>query len=58
MTPGSTGWKEKTLYSFQGGADGGEPDNTVLFDSKGNLYGTTTIGGDHGVYGVVYKLTP
>ena len=54
---GST-WTETTLYLFQGGADGGEPENSVLFNDKGDLYGTTTIGGDHGVYGVVYELKP
>ncbi|HWY53230.1 MAG TPA: choice-of-anchor tandem repeat GloVer-containing protein [Terriglobales bacterium] len=57
LSRSSNGWNETTLYSFQGGADGGEPDNAVLFDSKGNLYGTTTIGGDHGAYGVVYEIT-
>jgi hypothetical protein len=58
LVPSGKGWKEKTLYTFQGGADGGEPQNSVFFDAKGNLYGTTTIGGDHGVYGVVYEITP
>ena len=58
LTKSGNAWTETTLYSFQGGADGGEPENSVLFDDKGNLYGTTTIGGDHGVYGVVYEITP
>src|SRR5262249_20356325 len=52
---GST-WTEKTLYSFKGGSDGGTPVGSVISDSKGNLYGTTKLGGSHGV-GVVYKLT-
>ncbi len=35
------------LYSFQGGAsDGGQPFGNLVMDSSGNLYGTTTIGGD------------
>jgi hypothetical protein len=58
LTKSGKVWTETTLYSFQGGADGGEPENSVLFDANGNLYGTTTIGGDHGVYGVVYEVTP
>ena len=34
-------WTEQTLYSFQGGADGNDPEGGVIFDSAGNLYGTT-----------------
>ncbi len=58
LTQGKNGWTENTLYGFTGGADGGEPNNSVLFDKSGNLYGTTTIGGDYGTYGVVYQITP
>ena len=58
LTKGASGWTENTLYSFTGGDDGGEPDNSVRFDSKGNLYGTTTIGGNYGTEGVVYEITP
>jgi uncharacterized repeat protein (TIGR03803 family) len=51
---------ETVLYSFTGGADGGQPNNVVL-DAAGNLYGTTFSGGDlscnGGVgCGVVYEL--
>ena len=46
----------KLLYHFTGGADGGVPYATVVFDSAGNLYGTTSRGGAG--FGVVYKLTP
>jgi uncharacterized repeat protein (TIGR03803 family) len=45
---------ETVLYSFTGGADGSSP-NTVIRDSKGNLYGTTNYGGASGV-GVVFKV--
>ena len=49
-------WTETLLYQFTGGADGGEP-VAVIFDSAGNLYGTTAVGGiDNN--GVVFKLTP
>jgi hypothetical protein len=38
-------WKEKVLYSFQGGAtDGAMPAGGVVFDAAGNLYGATTQG--------------
>jgi uncharacterized repeat protein (TIGR03803 family) len=36
------------LYSFKGGSDGGGVFAGVAFDTKGNLYGTTTGGGAHG----------
>jgi uncharacterized repeat protein (TIGR03803 family) len=48
---------EKVLYSFTGGADGGNPYAGVMADSSGNLYGTTYKGGTSNA-GVVYKLTP
>jgi uncharacterized repeat protein (TIGR03803 family) len=57
-------WKEKVLYSFQGGAnDGSVPAGGVVFDSKGNLYGATTYGGltacaIGGECGTVFQLSP
>ena len=53
-----------TLYSFTGGADGGQPQGGVVRDPLGNLYGTTYTGGistsqcyNFGC-GVVYMLAP
>ncbi len=55
---GSGGWNETVLYSFTGGADGSVPYfSYVLFDSEGNLYGTTYWGGSYG-YGAVFELSP
>jgi uncharacterized repeat protein (TIGR03803 family) len=48
---------EKILYTFTGGNDGAEPSSTLIFDQKGNLYGTTVLGGAHG-YGNVFELSP
>jgi uncharacterized repeat protein (TIGR03803 family) len=53
--------KETVLYSFTGGADGAETFAGVIRDGEGNLYGTTSIGGDlsgcSGLgCGVVFKL--
>jgi hypothetical protein len=54
-TPGE--WKDQTLYSFTGNADGDAPEGGVIFDSAGNLYGTTA--GDDAFnngLGSVFKL--
>jgi uncharacterized repeat protein (TIGR03803 family) len=59
--------KETVLYSFcaQGCTDGYRPFAGVVFDQKGNLYGTTQYGGFSNYptdcykgCGVVFKLTP
>ncbi len=33
------------LYNFTGGADGADPWSSLAFDTSGNLYGTTYLGG-------------
>jgi uncharacterized repeat protein (TIGR03803 family) len=58
MTPAGNGeFNLTTLYAFKGQPDAGFPFGGVIFDSMGNLYGTTFFGGTNGV-GTVYKLTP
>jgi len=58
LTPGSGGnWSEIVLYTFTGGADGGEPLAGLAIDAKGNLYGTTALGGASGL-GTVFMLSP
>jgi uncharacterized repeat protein (TIGR03803 family) len=47
---------EAVIYSFAGGADGGNPVAGLTFQN-GVLYGTTPTGGDYG-YGTVFSLTP
>lgn len=39
------GGKLKVLHVFKGGNDGVAPSGNLVFDAKGNLYGTTTQGG-------------
>jgi uncharacterized repeat protein (TIGR03803 family) len=57
LTPNASGkWTETVLYSFTGGSDGGSPAASLIFDQKGNLYGTTETGGAPTGYGVVFKL--
>jgi uncharacterized repeat protein (TIGR03803 family) len=48
LTPPVNGgpWTESILYSFQDGADGTFPSAGVILDKLGNLYGTTSNGGD------------
>lgn len=63
LTPNGTGgWSESVLYNFCPAApsctDGENPTFTkVVFDSNGNLYGTTFSGGSLG-NGVVFELSP
>jgi uncharacterized repeat protein (TIGR03803 family) len=60
LSPSGSGWTHTVLYSFTGGADGGEPYKGVTLDSQGNLYGTAVIGGSgscEGGCGVAFKLT-
>jgi uncharacterized repeat protein (TIGR03803 family) len=59
LTPGAKNkWTLTLLYTFTGGADGGQIYSGVVFDSAGNLYGTAAGGGPAGVGGVVYEVTP
>src|SRR5277367_4042284 len=44
-SPATAEWKEKVLYSFLGVPDGSVPIGGIVFDSAGNLYGTTQDGG-------------
>ena len=49
------GWTEKLLHSFANGTDGYYPYGGLIFDSSGNLYGTTTQGGSFSK-GTVFEL--
>jgi hypothetical protein len=60
-SPVSAEWKEKVLYSFQGGSDGFQPAGGVVFDKSGNLYGATSWGGTicpSPGCGVVFEVSP
>ena len=52
----SGSWVETLLYSFTG-PDGATPASSLVLDGSGNLYGTTSAGGDFDL-GVAFKLTP
>jgi len=51
------GWTETVLYTFcqqDGCTDGSNPINGLVFDTAGNLYGTT----NNGTGGTVFELSP
>jgi uncharacterized repeat protein (TIGR03803 family) len=49
-------WSYKVIHLFRG-RDGQNPRGRLVFDSSGNLYGTTQSGGAHGK-GTVFELSP
>jgi len=57
VTPNGEKWEFSVLHGFSGGnSNGGYPNGDLVFDSVGNLYGTTQIGPGGG--GTVFKLSP
>jgi uncharacterized repeat protein (TIGR03803 family) len=57
MMGSGNNWTEQPLYAFAGSPDGANPYHGVIFDSTGNLYGTTAEGGATG-NGAVFELSP
>ena len=63
LTAGSTGkWTFQVLHIFNG-KDGVSPQDALILDAMGNLYGTTSMGGNFrdcpsNGCGVVFKITP
>jgi uncharacterized repeat protein (TIGR03803 family) len=59
MTPnGSGGWTEQVIHNFGiSDNDGSNPDQGLIFDGSGNLYGTTYYGGSEGE-GTVFETSP
>jgi uncharacterized repeat protein (TIGR03803 family) len=56
--PPATQWTETLLHEFTGGSnDGANPNDHLILDSAGALYGTTQLGGTPNS-GTVFKLTP
>lgn len=58
LSPSGNGTSETILWTFANGADGGGPQGGVIFDTKGNLYGTTLYGGTGDGCGTVFQLVP
>ncbi len=61
LVPTKTGWQQHILHTFRGPNDGANPAGTLTFDSAGNLYGTTSLGGGStncdGGCGTVFRLS-
>lgn len=53
LSPGSGGWSENVVYSFQAAL--GYYPNGIIRDAAGNLYGTTSTGGTAG-QGIVFRV--
>jgi uncharacterized repeat protein (TIGR03803 family) len=57
LIPKSGGWSEKILHSFgTNDKDGQGSLSGLIFDARGNLYGTTAAGGAYGM-GTVFELS-
>ncbi len=61
VTPSNGGWTYTDLYDFVPHGSGGcYPNNGMVRDAEGNLYGTTMFCGSSGEggNGVVFEITP
>jgi hypothetical protein len=50
------GWSEQLLHSFGFTIDGGNPESRLIFDARGDIYGTGLAGGIGG--GTIFRLKP
>src|SRR5579883_464197 len=57
LSPNDGTWTPQVIYQFLGGSDGDGPQAALTFDAAGNLYGTTSEGGDRDD-GTVFELKP
>lgn len=61
LMTGAAAQVETVLHSFGSGTDGVGPGVSLVFDTHGNLYGTTSSGGAYGtvlIGGTVFELEP
>ncbi len=62
LSPSAGSWTYRLLHIFGGASDGYWPQNSLIMDAAGNLYGTTSDGGPGGSGGqgggTVFELSP
>jgi uncharacterized repeat protein (TIGR03803 family) len=61
LSKASSGWQSSVIWQFSGSPDGSNPRGPLLFDTAGNIYGTTDQGGTcsvSGGCGIVFELVP
>ena len=60
LSPDAGIWKETILHAFGGTySDGAGPEGALVFDTAGNLYGTTKFGGNNpNQFGTVFEVSP
>jgi len=56
LQPGSSGWTQSVLHSFQGTGDGSTPASGIVLDQSGNVYGATETAGAAGG-GTAFELS-
>lgn len=59
LSPSGSGYAETIIYGFRGSGagDGSGPQNGVVLDARGDVFGTTEYGGASG-NGTVFELSP
>ena len=55
LTPGNSGWSYNLLFSFNYGQG---PEDSLILDSSGNIYGTSYSNAPPSFYGEVFELSP
>ena len=58
LSPGQSGWTKTILHNFASGPTDGEYPGPLVWDKKGNLYGTTGKGVSPCPSGTVFELSP
>ena len=57
LAPSGNQWIYTPFYEFGSGPGGAEPTGALIFDSSGNMYGTSFVFGPGGL-GTVWEITP
>ncbi len=59
LTPQSGGtWKHQLIHTFESAQDGSEPLGSLVVDRAGNMFGTTSYGGNRKGDGTIFQIIP